>query len=426
MKATLWFALVPGLASAQTALTLEEALATARRQAPSIVAAQAEARSKVGEWRAAQSNLGPKLTGNGFYADSRNGATLQTMGGMPDTTMAMPAGRTTVGNLMLMLPLYSGGLLESRSAAAKARAAAIEGEVQEVVAETLLAVKEAYLTALLGQERVAAQRARLKAVEEMLRTTQARFEEGKDLQASVLRVQTESLMARRDLRAAENSRDKALIGLQQVIGGDPGAPRPTVGALVQTENPWTLDDSLANALEHRGLVQAAQALIAAAQAEVRAATARSAPQVYGQAMADASGDPMMRGSTFGVVLTIPLYDGGERRAMASAMRAMVDRETAMLRGMRLEVETQVRQAWLDLQTAAQDVEAVRSSVTAAEAAYDVVRLRVEAGKGILLEQLDGLRLVAEARLALAQALFDHRLALARLERASGRTAKEQP
>ncbi|MBZ0213796.1 MAG: TolC family protein, partial [Nitrospirae bacterium] len=176
MKATLWFALVPGLASAQTALTLEEALATARRQAPSIVAAQAEARSKVGEWRAAQSNLGPKLTGNGFYADSRNGATLQTMGGMPDTTMAMPAGRTTVGNLMLMLPLYSGGLLESRSAAAKARAAAIEGEVQEVVAETLLAVKEAYLTALLGQERVAAQRARLKAVEEMLRTTQARFE----------------------------------------------------------------------------------------------------------------------------------------------------------------------------------------------------------------------------------------------------------
>lgn len=426
MKSLLWFALVPGLASAQTGLTLEEALSTARRQAPSIVAAQAEARSKVGEWRAAQSNLGPKLTGNGFYADSRNGATLQTMGGMPDTTMAMPAGRTTVGNLMLMMPLYSGGLLESRSAAAKARATAMEGGVGEVIAETMLVVKEAYLTALLEQERVVTQEARLKAVEEMLRATRARYEEGKDLQASVLRVQTESLMAQRDVRAAQNSRDKALVALQQAIGGEPGSPRPTVGALALVEASLTLDEYLANALKQRGLVMAAQAMVAAAQAEVRAAAARSGPQVYGQAMADASGDPMMRGSTFGVVLTLPLYDGGERRAMTSAMRSMLDRETAMLRAMLLEVETQVRQAWLDLQTAAQDVEAARSSVASAEAAYEVVRLRVEAGRGILLEQLDGLSLVADARLALAQALFEHRLALARLERASGLSTPEVP
>lgn len=425
MKALFGLVLIPGLALAQTPLSLDEALATARRQAPSILAARAEARAKAAEWTAARSDLGPKLTANGFYADSRNGATLQTMGGMPDTSMAMPAGRTTVGNLMLMLPLYSGGLLESRSAAAKARAAAIEGDVQEVVAEILLSVNEAYLAALLEQERVVAQQARLKAVEEMLRTTQVRFEEGKELQASVLRVQSESLMAQRDLRAAQNARDKALIMLQQVIGGEPGAPRPTMGALDLADVPWTLDACLANALDHRGLVLAALSRVAAAQADARAANARSAPQVYGQAMADASGDPMMRGSTFGVVVTLPLYDGGERRAMTSAMRAMVDRETAMVRAMRLEVETQVRQAWLDLQTASQDVEAARSSVASAEAAYDVVRMRVEAGRGILLEQLDGLSLVAEARLALVQALFEHRLALARLERASGWTPKEQ-
>ncbi len=418
------FVLVPGLVSAQTPLTLQEALATARRQAPMIVAAQANARSKASEWTAVRSELGPRLTANGFYADSRNGTTLQTMGGMPNTSMAMPAGRTSVGNLMLMLPLFTGGLLESRSAAAKERLGAVGGELDEAIAEALLGVKETFLAAQLEQERVAAQQARMQAVEEMLRTTRARFEEGKELHSAVLRVTAESLMAQRDLRAATNARDKALIALQRSMGGEPGSPKATAGDLSPTETPWSLEECLAQAMSQRGVVVAARASVNAAQAELRAADARQAPQIYGQAMADASSDPMMRGSTVGVVLTIPLYDSGERRAMASSMRAMLEREKAMLRGTLLEVETEVRQAWLDLQTAAKDVEATRSAFVAAEAAYDVVRLRVEAGKSLLLEQLDALGFVAEARLAHALALFEQRMALARLERVSGWTSQE--
>lgn len=46
-------------------------------------------------------------------------------------------------------------------------------------------------------------------------------------------------------------------------------------------------------------------------------------------------------------------------------------------------------------------------------------VRVEAGKAILVEQLDALAALTRARANLAQALYEHQLALAKLSRAIG-------
>jgi outer membrane protein TolC len=89
----------------------------------------------------------------------------------------------------------------------------------------------------------------------------------------------------------------------------------------------------------------------------------------------------------------------------------------------LDVENEIRQAWLDLETARANAESARAEVASAEAAYQVVALRVEAGKGILLEQLDALQALNRARAMYAEALYMQQEAIAMVRRAVGEVAR---
>jgi outer membrane protein TolC len=80
----------------------------------------------------------------------------------------------------------------------------------------------------------------------------------------------------------------------------------------------------------------------------------------------------------------------------------------------------VRQAWLDRDTAAQNYRTAQAALQTARSAYDVIVLRVQNQKGIQVEQLDALTALIRTRANLAQALYDHTLAAARLQRATGR------
>ena len=74
---------------------------------------------------------------------------------------------------------------------------------------------------------------------------------------------------------------------------------------------------------------------------------------------------------------------------------------------------------MDLGTADANVISARESVQSAQATYDVAALRVSSGKAILVEQLDALQALTQARAELASALYDRRIARARIARGTG-------
>ena len=98
---------------------------------------------------------------------------------------------------------------------------------------------------------------------------------------------------------------------------------------------------------------------------------------------------------------------------------MVEKAQAEERSAQLTVEREVREAWLDLQTAGANVESASASAAASEEAYNVMHLRVINGKSLLVEELDALHTLIQARADVAQTLYDHEFALARLRRAAG-------
>ena len=123
----------------------------------------------------------------------------------------------------------------------------------------------------------------------------------------------------------------------------------------------------------------------------------------------------------GLALSLPLFDGGQRRAASRQAQAMITLAQADLSTVERRIEVDLRKAWLDLETAQQrQVSAVRGE-QAALSAYDTQVVRVESGVGILVDQLDALAALTRARANSARAEFDVQLAVAKLYRTAGLT-----
>jgi len=326
-------------------------------------------------------------------------------------------------NLTLMVPLYTGGKLGNLVKAASQRENAARASVGEAEADAALMVREAYYRALLASEMTKVAEARVNASTALVALTRSQVEAGKGIQASVSRADAELADARRMLANAQNDRAKMLLELKFAMGVQLDSDITLSDILVIAPPPDDLGTNLIEAARSRPELLGARALLDSAKAQAGAAKGAYKPQVYGAAMGDAfsPGDMGKRvGGTVGLIVSIPLLDAGQRSAEARQMEAMRRRSEAELKQMESRVATEVRRARLDLETADENYRAAQTDLQSFEAAYEVIVLRVESQRSILLEQLDSLAALTQARANLAEAVFDHSIAVARLQRAIGR------
>lgn len=400
-------------------LSLKEAVEAGMKWSNRLAASRSEVDAAKASANATRARQGLQISGNGFWTSSRNGAIVNSSPGvMPGASMMVPSRGSGIANIMAMLPIYTGGVVESAFRAARARAELAAGENLEMRGEVTLMIEDAYQMALLAARIEQANVDKVAASVEAVRTAQARLDAGKDIEASVMRAKAELAMAERELTMSRNDRAKALLDLKAAMGVDLESPISLVEGT--DESPFTtLDEAIQHARKGRGLILSAKSDLNAANAEVQGADALLRPQVYGVAMGDAPSDRSMSGTTFGLTVSLPLFDSGERTAEARKMRAMRAVSQAKLREAELSVEKEVRQAWLDIETAKKNLSSAESAAAAATSAYEVVRTRLGAGKGILLEQLDALQIVSLARAEFARSRYTLSLSYARLRKATG-------
>jgi len=405
-------------------LTLAQAVQIGLRENLMIRAAQADVKAAAATTRIARSQRQSQLSANTYltYGDAGN-----IFGAAPNVTpgnnQLVPSQGYADQNLMIMVPVYTSGRLEQQNRAASDREQAAVADVGGVQADTALRIKEAYYRTLLAAENIRAAQARVNAAAELVKTTQALFDAGKGLEASVRRVEAEQAEAQRVLATARNGQAKAILDLKAAMGvrleseitaADTLAFAPPIGSLAA---------QLSDAARLRPELRSARARLDAAGHQTRAIRGSQGPQVYGMAMADGlTSHPTgtREGYSVGLVISLPLLDGGQRQAETAQARAQEERALAEARDLELRVANEVRQAWLDVTTAAENYRTAQSALQAAQSAYDVTALRVQNQKGLLVEQLDALAALTQARSNLAQALYDHSVAGARLQRATGR------
>jgi outer membrane protein len=304
------------------------------------------------------------------------------------------------------LMLYDGGIGALEEAQARAGLAAV-GYNRERLAQTVVFnVVTAYLTALLRQQNVDLQRQALADQRETLARVVGLIEGGARPQADRYPIEADVAQAEYAVATAVRDGEQAELDLIRLLRLDPRVRYRFVVPPVEAAEAGTPAEAAALALLDRALeartdLRALDAELRVAEQGVRLAGRGIRPRVsasfqYGTAAyttCDASFDPttgqvvqrvtpffeqldQRRGGSFGINVSLPLFDGGQTALARARARVAVDNARLAIEERRQEVATQVRQALLDLRatqeqvrTSTIGVEAARRAVQAAEDRY---------------------------------------------------------
>jgi outer membrane protein TolC len=294
----------------------------------------------------------------------------------------------------------------------------------------VLAVGGAYLQAVASKARLNSARAQLETANALYQQTSERRKVGIVAQIDVNRSLVQQATQQQRLATLENDLAKQKINLARLTGFPPNDGYELVDEVPFSAGPpVTLEDALKQAFETRADLKAAEAQVRAAERSRGAARAERLPSLGFSADYGAIGtNPAQSHGTFTVVgtLKIPIWQGGRTEGEIEQSNAALDQRHAELEDTRGRVESEVRDALLDMQAAASQLEVAKRNQDVAREILKLTRQRFEAGITDSVEVLQGQEGVASADLDYITSLFAHNVAKLSLARSMGNAEAHLP
>jgi outer membrane protein TolC len=288
----------------------------------------------------------------------------------------------------------------------------------------VLATGNVYLQAIAEAARVDTARAQVETAEALYKKAVAQLQAGVIPAIDSLRSQVQFQTRRQQLIAARNDFAKQKLVLARVVGLAAGQEFDLADKSPYEPFPIPdLDSSLQRAYSFRSDYKSAQERLFAAQLEHSAAIAGYFPTLgvaadYGEiGPAPATVLPTFHVSG---TLNIPIFQGGRAHSDVLKSDAALRQAQAQLADVRGQIDQDVRNALLDLQSSAEQVEVAQSSVSLAEEALTQSRDRFFAGVTDNLEVVQAQEAAATAHEELISSLYSHNLAKVSFARAIGR------
>lgn len=347
--------------------------------------------------------------------------------------------RTISPSLTLGWVLWDFGARADAVDAARYQAAASALSANRTLQTVATGVEQAYYTLLGAREARVALAATLDSAQLSDDSASARLRQGVGTRAEVAETGAALAAARLALIRARSSEASAIGALKYATGMalddalEIAADEPTERLLAgndsdaRTDTPplsprLGVNDWLALARRQRPELAGADAGLRQAQAELSSARAARWPVLSLAAGAERSypspgADSHSEALTLN--LSLPLFDGGLRRAQVRQAQARVDAAEAgrALQGASIDLDV-----WQSYQAAAisdEALDAARIGLDSALIAERAARQRYSAGVATLLDVLSAQAAAAQARLSLVQARYDGLLALSQLAYAVG-------
>jgi outer membrane protein TolC len=287
----------------------------------------------------------------------------------------------------------------------------------------VLAAGGAYLQAVAARARVTSARAQLAAARALYQQTVDQKSAGIVAQIDVNKNQVQMLTQQQRLVTLENDFSKQKINLARVTGLPPNDRYDLSDDVPYADAPVTSeDDAVMQALAQRPDIQASLAQIRAAERALDAARDERMPSLALNADYGVIGtNPSQSHGTFSVTgtLRIPIWQGGKTEGDIEQASAAAAERKAELEDLRSRVESEVRNAYLDLRAAASQVEVAQENLTVNRQTLDLTRQRLEAGVTDTVDVAQQQAAVAQAELDYINSVFAHNVAKLSLARAAG-------
>ena len=324
---------------------------------------------------------------------------------------------------LLSQNLFSLSLIQQwRAAKADVNVAGLDFEAKK--RETMETVALVYLEVLRNQEGVKARQADVMLNKELLRLARERKAAGMATSLDVTRAQVQLEQERQRLLVAQNDHGRAMLNLIRALGITFDVTLVLTDELTMIAvPPQTVQEALAVAKEHRIELKAQM------QRERLASLTYSSVKGERIPSLSANGDIGMIGNkvedslntqSVQILLTVPIFDGGQREGRISENRSKVRQESFRSKDLRYQVTLEVREALLTLKSTQQQVVVARNGLQLALKELQLARERFSVGVETNIEVTEAQTSVADARDNVIEALFKFNASRVNLARAQGR------
>jgi len=345
----------------------------------------------------------------------------------PDSNINHPGGTTNFRpEIVGTYSLYRGGQDYQRRNAAELGVEVSALEHGSVRNQLIQMVSSTYYGYLAAQAALAVAERSIEAVQSQLKQTRVRYETGTTLKSDLLSIEVQLAEVRDARIKAANAVELAHTAIKRLLGLP--ADRPLfVERLTDPPIPLltaTLDRSTMQALEQRPEVAAAERQIEMRVSELKMARGAHLPKAdafvsYGQDSRSPGFSATKDNLSAGVAVELELFSGFETSERVVAAERKVAQAREAERRVRLQVESDVKTAYLTLREALERIQVTRASVAAAEEALRLVTLQWQAGTVTVTRYIDANVDRDQAHSLAIAARYDALRAEAGLKKATG-------
>jgi len=413
--------------AAEPPLTLQNALASARLNSQTLVAADTAARIAAEDRVQARAGLLPSLSGFGQYIYTQPNGTPSCVFVANDGPNVYNLWGTVHGEILS--PVKWADYRSAGAAEAVARAKA------DVAARGLVStVVQNFYTLVAAVRKAASAQQGLTEAEQFLDITERQERGGEVAHSDVIKAQIQVAQRRRDAEDAELTAEKSRLALSVLIFRDYRATFAVVDDLEQPAPLPPLQDVKTRAADHSPDLKAAQAAVDQESFGITSARSGYLPTIsfdyfYGiNANQFATHSPPtpdnpnginLLGSVVQAQMTFPLWNWG-------ATQSKVRQAELRVQEARIELSLTERQLLANLSTfyseaqiAQAQVDSLRASLALAAESLRLTLLRYQSGEVTVLEVVDAQTTLIQARNAYDDGLVRYRVALAALQTLTG-------
>ena len=376
--------LLAGTAMPAGAETLQDALAAAYRDNPTLTAARAGLRATDENVNIAKASGRPTVSITSQYSQNA----------YQDGASAFTADRNLNSSLRASVPIYQGGQTRNNIEAAESRVEAGQFDLRATELTVFSQVVAAYMDVIRANAIVSLSTNNVQVLDVNLKATRDRFEVGDLTRTDVAQSEARLALARSDLRSAQAQLIAARETYIQVVGHEPGqleAPPPLPGL------PENVDQAVDVALTNNPDLASAQKQREAAHYAVRSAQGQRLPTLsaftQGQHLTYLGSAPAQtvtsnKSVVVGAQLTLPLYQGGAPGSRVRQSRAQEQQAIERTTGVERNVIAQTRSLYSSWQASNQVIESTQVAVQANSLSLQGVRAENSVGTRTILDILN--------------------------------------
>ena len=316
-----------------------------------------------------------------------------------------------------------GAIGRVRQAQAQARSSNADADATAEQAATV--ATNAYVRAMRADADLRARQADTLLATDLLRIAQSQLQAGTGVGLDVTRARAQLAATRAALIASRNARDHAHLDLLRSLA----LPLGTDVALTDSLSPAATGEAIpdeatlvAQALRNRPDLIAEEQRIQAAKQGLSAIKAERLPSlglVADDGVIGKNGAKMLNTYTWGLQVTLPIFDGFKREARLQEQESVVKEAEIRRRDLEQQAQVDVRGALLDIANTREQVDAATERLRLAEQEVSQARDRFNAGVAGNADVVNASLALTSSRTLVNDAETAYQLARVSLARAIG-------